>query len=157
MRTLDEITTVVIHCAGTPNSPAGDKWGIADVDTWHEARGWKRDDTFRQGSYRHCGYHKLIHTDGTTHLGRTLEEEGVHCKGLNGVSVGLCLLGTSQFTRAQWTSLRAEVVILTELLGRPLRVIGHAEHDPENKPGCPGFDVAQWLMGGMAPVPESTL
>ena len=151
VRTLEEITTVVIHCSATPDSPAGDKWGIADVDSWHEARGWERDDTFRQGTYRHCGYHKIVHTDGSTHLGRTLEEEGVHCKGLNEVSVGICLMGTSQFTRAQWTSLRAEVVILTELLGRPLAVVGHRDYSDKE---CPGFNVNLWLVGGMAPLPD---
>ena len=149
MRTLEEITTVVLHCSDTPNS--SDRWGIDDIDDWHASRGFKRDDVFRQGSHRHVGYHKVIHVDGSTHLGRTLEEEGAHCKGLNGCSVGICLMGSTAFSRAAWTSLRAEIVILTEILGRPLAVVGHRDYSDKD---CPGFDTHLFLVGGMAPLPD---
>jgi len=58
---------------------------IQDVHNWHLNNGWAG-----------CGYHYFIKKDGTIQKGRNEEWNGVHTKGKNLESIGICLEGCYQ-------------------------------------------------------------
>lgn len=137
MRPID---TLILHCSATP--PDMDI-GVAEIDTWHKAQGWKR-----------IGYHFVIRRNGTVERGRPLAQVGAHVEGHNRRTIGICLVGgvrdhgrhplvENNFTPAQWAALRALVV---DLLGRfpKAGVIGHRDVEPHK--ACPSFDVRAWLV-----------
>ena len=168
-----EITHIIIHCAATPNGRPHD---IKDIDKWHEERGFGRAATFYQErkqelkqpwnvylinqelmekksgfNPKHCGYHYLIRLDGVVELGRHIGENGAHARGWNHRSVGICMVGTNQFTREQWTVLPIVIRTLKKMaLSRGwgpngVQVIGHRQINPGKT--CPGFDVPAWIEG----------
>jgi len=126
---------IVIHSTGTP--PAMDHVDIKLVDDWHRKRGWLK-----------IGYHYLIKKDGTIETGRNPHEVGAHCKGYNGKSVSICLVGgvdengnpDPYFTAFQWEALFSLTNTLTFMF-RSAKVIGHGELVGSN---CPGFSVKKW-------------
>lgn len=179
LRNLRDIDLVVIHCAATPN---GRWHTAADIDTWHAQRGFRRDPTIAPAwnpKLKAIGYHYVIYTTGAVVTGRALEESGAHAKGHNWRSIGCCLIGTDKFTRAQWDSLRdwltCQATKLAVARGRTLprdvkpgrrtspahamdlfklmdiTVCGHRDL-PDVHKLCPGFSVADWLKGDMAPL-----
>jgi len=149
-RTMAEprrIDLVVVHCS---DSPFGD---AALIDRWHRARGW-----------RGIGYHYVILNgypdresyarrrpkfwlDGVVENGRPLDRIGAHVRGHNRNSVGVCLIGRSQFTQQQFGSL---VGIIDELKKdhHGLEIAGHYELlRPADAPRtCPNIDM-DWLRG----------
>lgn len=178
-RDLRDIDLIVIHCAATPN---GRWHTAADIDTWHAQRGFRRDLSIAPAfnpSLKAIGYHYVIYTTGAVVTGRALEESGAHAKGHNWRSIGCCLIGSDKFAASQWDSLRdwltCQATKLAQVRGRTLprdvkpgcrtspahardlftlmdiTVCGHRDLPGVHKL-CPGFDVADWLAGGMAPL-----
>lgn len=151
------IKSIIIHCAATPNG----KWFTAgDIDKWHKDRGFKRSSEFRQRQapqFAAIGYHFVIYTNGAVAIGRHLDEVGAHAQGFNSKSIGVCLVGTNQFTLEQWSSLRDNVRNLQEHLmlmqgdANPPIVLGHRDLPGVNKE-CPGFSVAAWMGNDMQPL-----
>ena len=149
---MRQIDMIVIHCGATPN---GRHNTVEDIDKWHHANGWQRKAAAMRAfnpRLSSIGYHYVIYTDGTIRTGRSEDEIGAHAAGYNTRSIGVCLLGTDRFTPEQWESL-AEVI---RRIGEGRKVIGHRDI-PGVKKSCPGFDVAQWLAGGMEPLPDHIL
>lgn len=149
---------IVIHCAATPNGAA--QWKIEDIDRWHGARGFLRrpaNVARWRPALEHVGYHAVIEIPGVTRLGRAPDEPGAHAYGLNGSSLGICLVGTDAFLPTQWDCL-AETVRRWQMDYGVDRVIGHyqtrheASKPPERRKACPGFDVGAWLARGMLPL-----
>lgn len=175
-RTIDRI---VIHCAATRNgdslfrtSPGGPGL-VAPVnvlDRMHHQGGFRRSDAWRKRQnpgLTSIGYHFVIYTNGATASGRHLEEVGAHVKGHNANSIGICMIGADQFTRAQWKALAAQVLALLKIYPHA-RVCGHRDLSPDlNGDGtieprewiktCPGFDVKTWMDSGLAPMPGHIL
>ncbi len=164
MRSID---LIVIHCSATPNG----RWTtVEDIDRWHGERGFARDPRligYNQPRLKSIGYHFVIYTTGAVVIGRGLGEAGAHAKGHNLKSIGVCLAGTDKFSLAQWTSLRGNITGLQKQFPAA-RVAGHRDLSPDrNGDGiiepseylkvCPGFDVAQWLAGDMAPLADHLL
>jgi len=126
---------IVIHSTGTP--PAMDHVDIKLVDDWHRKRGWLK-----------IGYHYLIKKDGTIETGRNPHEVGAHCKGYNGKSVSVCLVGgvdengnpDPYFTAFQWEALFSLTNALTFMF-KGAKVVGHGELVGSK---CPGFSVKKW-------------
>lgn len=148
LRKLSEIDMVVIHCADTPNGYL--KYTAKHIDGWHKKRGFKR--CVNRGEYRHIGYHYVINTDGTTEVGRGLDEIGAHASPYNARSVGICMVGLDRFTAEQWDSLRVVVDNLFSVLPGLKRIVGH--RDLVYRRVCPGFDVNTWFYDkGMIPLP----
>ena len=143
---MREINSVVIHCADTPN---GRKFTVKDIESWHK----QRADWGPSPSGKYIGYHYVIYINGEIAGGRSPEEVGVHAKGYNKNSIGICLIGMNKFTQAQWDSLK---YLVESLLGAypDLTVIGHNEVSPKT---CPGFDVQEWLESGMEPNEKNIL
>ncbi|MEG1971301.1 MAG: N-acetylmuramoyl-L-alanine amidase [Burkholderiaceae bacterium] len=168
------IRRLVIHCSATVN---GDdlfrgtpgkrdfRTPLELIDAWHAERGFNRQAAARSlnnPNLRAIGYHFLIYRSGVVVTGRGIDEVGAHAAGANTDSLGICLVGTDQYTREQWHGLKGCVEAL--LKRYPLAVVvGHRDLSPDrNGDGritpneftktCPGFDVSAWLKGGMAPL-----
>lgn len=148
---MRDIRAIVIHCSATPD---GKPFTIADIDRWHRERGWRK-----------VGYHRVIHVDGSVHVGRKLKEIGAHVAGQNSHTVGICMIGTRRFTLAQWGAL-ANLVAELRLLYPAANVQGHRDYSPDlNGDGiiepwefmkeCPGFDVCRMAYRRDAAAPAS--
>lgn len=156
------VDLIVLHCTATPN---GRPHTAADVDRWHAERGFQRRPGWRQRmnpSLAAIGYHFLIWANGALETGRHLDEPGAHAAGYNANSVGVALVGTDRYTKAQWDTLKRNVEALLrhytrEERGEEIapRVVGH--RDLGAKKTCPGFAVADWLQLGMRPREEWVL
>ena len=123
-----KINKIVIHCSDTPN---GRPDTAEDVHKWHKENGWDG-----------IGYHYVICVDGDVQKGRPNYWQGSHVRGHNSDSLGICLMGTDSFSKAQWNSLEGLVWSLTLDLGVGVNVVGHYNLDP--KKTCPNFDVMAW-------------
>jgi hypothetical protein len=173
------IKLIVIHCSASPNgdslfraSPGGPGkiTPVEIIDGWHKDRGFKRDPAWRSRqnpALAAIGYHFVVYTNSAVVTGRHLGEVGAHVQGHNADSIGICLVGTDKFTSAQFGQLRE---LITDLRVRYPKacVCGHRDLSPDkNGDGsvtpdewlktCPGFDVAGWLAGGMAPLNDHLL
>lgn len=164
---MREINLIVVHCSATPNG----RWvSTLDIDQWHAARGFKRQGEWRarqNSQLGAIGYHFAIYTNGAIATGRHLGEIGAHVAGNNRNSIGICVIGTDKFTRAQWSSLAALVDRLRQEFP-DARVTGHRDLSPDlDGDGtiepqewiktCPGFNAAAWLRADMLPRPGHIL
>lgn len=130
------INRIIIHYSNTPET-----WYAArslaekhaEIDRWHrEERGWS-------GGF---GYHRLIDRDGAVMQGRPFERAGAHAVGHNADSIGICYIGNSRPTQAQFVTLERECSDLQARYGIPdSGVIGHRDVGATL---CPGFDVPEW-------------
>ena len=137
MRTIKEI---IIHCSATP---AGRNFTVEDIDRWHHEKGWDG-----------CGYHYVIHLDGSVHVGRAVSKQGAHCVGHNKNSIGICYIGGLQSgsgkpmdtrTEAQKDALRRLVAELRAKYPKAT-VHGHCEFAAK---ACPCFDVKKEFGDGV--------
>lgn len=176
---MRSVNLIVIHCAATANgdslfraSPGGPGLiaPINVLDRMHRQREFQRADTWRQRQnpgLTSIGYHFVVYTNGVIVSGRHLDEVGAHVKGYNANSIGICMIGTDSYSRAQWKGLAANVIALLKTYPNA-RVCGHRDLSPDkDRDGtvephewlkiCPGFSVKSWMDGGMAPLPGHTL
>lgn len=120
---------ITIHCSDTPN---GVYFGSDVIDKIHKARGFKK-----------IGYHVVIEPDGSVEHGRGLNEIGAHVEGHNTGNIGICLIGRSRYTRAQFKSLHYYIHGLMQTYDeiKPWNIYVHNEFDTAIKQGktCPGF------------------
>lgn len=134
---------ITIHCAATPN---GRDFDIKDVDAWHKERGFQRNPawtTKHRPELKHVGYHYVIKLNGEVQQGRETDETGAHVAGQNTNNIGICMIGTDKFIKAQWdalTLLVADLMQFYPIVG----VMGHRDWPNVHKE-CPGFDVATWF------------
>jgi len=127
---------IVIHCSAT--KPSMDI-GAKEIDKWHRQNGWRK-----------IGYHWVVRRDGIVEEGRDLAEAGAHAKGVNSLSVGICMVGgvddagksENNFTDEQWKSLE-DLVWQMKLAYPNAEVLGHRDL-PDVKKDCPCFDVREW-------------
>lgn len=160
---MRDIDTLVIHCSATPDGETlfrGGRTPVEIIDGWHRERGFRRGKLASARSnptLGHIGYHYVIYRNGAIATGRGEDEVGAHARGYNDSSLALCLIGTDRYTLAQWRSLKAWVEAQTQPQGRMAaryphaRVVGHRDL-PGVAKACPGFDVATWRRGDMAPL-----
>ena len=89
---------------------------------------------------------------------------GTRIVGFNAKTIGICMIGTSQYSAAQWKALDNLVAGLQKEYPAA-KVLGHRDLSPDlNGNGviepdewtktCPGFDVKKWLTEG---VPEDSV
>ena len=148
-----DIHKLVIHCADTPNGD--DRFTISRIDEWHCKRGFARSEKARRTSNTPniyaCGYHFVIHIDGTLRIGRETDEKGAHVKKWNSKSLGVCLIGRDKFTPPQWKALGSLIRKLKDKY--PIASIdGHCDLDKRKT--CPGFSVSAWLKNDLVPLPN---
>lgn len=124
------ISKIIVHCSDTPDHL---DIGAQTIHNWHLKPPFNFDG---------IGYHRVIRRDGSIEHGRPEYWTGAHCKGHNTGSLGVCLIGRSQFTPPQMDSLAALIQHWQQHY--PIQTItGHRDYDP--KKTCPNFNVAQWL------------
>ncbi len=143
-QSLKNIDKIIIHCSDST-------WGSADeIRKWHLARGF--DDV---------GYHLIIqngHPQGSTEFseahdgllqpGRPLNVQGAHCRagGGNSNSIGICMIGKTEFTDKQWNTLWEVVnTYRHQFLISNMAIYGHRDLDSHKT--CPNFDVQEWFQG----------
>lgn len=149
---------VVWHCSAT--SPDKDI-GAAQIQVMHKARG-----------FSDIGYGLVIRRDGRCELGEDLKKTAAHVKGLNSVSVGICMVGgvdedgnaENNFTDEQWKAAKHVYEFFT-LLFPDAKHVGHRDLSPdldgdgrvqrhEFLKDCPCYSVSQWIEGGLQPVAD---
>lgn len=140
---------IVIHCAAT--KPDQDI-GADEIDAMHKARGWKG-----------IGYQYVIRRGGLIETGRPIDDVGAHAKGVNKISVGVCLVGgiddngdpDNNFEPQQMRSLQY-IVNFLGVMYPGVEVVGHRDLSPdldgdgvieewEWMKACPCFDVKIWM------------
>lgn len=134
-RSSRPINKIIVHCSATPE---GKDFTVEDIRRWHKQQGWSD-----------IGYHYVIHRDGSIHVGRDVNRQGVHCADNNGNigSIGVCYIGgcardgkTAKDTRtdAQKSALLNLLIDLKKLYPRAI-ILGHRDLDKHGKL-CPSFD-----------------
>jgi N-acetylmuramoyl-L-alanine amidase len=115
---------VILHCSASPNFK---KFTIENIRQWHKARG-----------FYDVGYHYVIELDGAVSEGRKEKSIGAHCKGYNLDSIGICLIGSTEFTEAQISSL---VSLIQDITTRYPNIEINGHYEFTDKKTCPNFDV----------------
>lgn len=127
---------IILHCSATK----GDMDVRAvDIDRWHRQRGWDG-----------IGYHFVITRSGQVQKGRAHALRGIHVRGYNSRSIGICLVGgvdedmqpENNFTQAQFTAMRELVAQLREAYPQA-KIAGHRDFDSSKT--CPCFTVQRYL------------
>ena len=116
----------IIHCSDSPHG-RGDN--AETIHKWHLTNGWDG-----------IGYHYVILEDGTVENGRPEFWKGSHARGFND-SLGVCLIGTTEFTHAQFISLEK---LLLDRGFTSDEVVGH--YDVSAEKTCPNFNVQKFLV-----------
>ena len=124
----NKIITLVVHCSDTPDE---DNISVIDIHNMHIGFGWDG-----------IGYHKVINKNGKIENGRPEYWIGAHAKGINDSSLGVCLIGRSNFTKLQFDSLE-KLLIKWKLFYPNAEIKGHCESVVTSKT-CPNFNVLSW-------------
>ena len=116
---------IVFHTAAFDTSKG--PFNVKICDDWHKQRGWSG-----------CGYNFIITAgtfgdlDGEVQMSSRGEAGiGAHCRGINSVSIGICIAGNGDVER--WTEAqKRSFILLTESLRAKYNVpveniIGHRE------------------------------
>jgi hypothetical protein len=125
---MGKIEKIVLHCSDS-------EWGSAvEIDKWHRLR--KSDDAYWPDS------------DGSFEWGRPLDQDNdiepreieAHAYGINSKSVGICLIGTNDFSEKQLICAKNMINKLLKQWGLGHKdVIGHYEVD--SRKTCPNIDM----------------
>ena len=130
MLKIEEIKFLIIHCSDTSDTH---DIGAKEIHEMHLGFGWDG-----------IGYHKVIKKNGLIENGRPEFWKGAHAKGINDKSLGVCLIGKTEFTKKQFTSLK--LIIKTWKYNYPSAIIlGHYESIKTEKT-CPNFKVQEWCL-----------
>ena len=133
---IKSVDFLVIHCAAS--KPSMDI-GVTEIRQWHIKKG-----------FIDVGYHYVIRRNGVIEKGRPETRPGAHVRGINEVSIGICIVGginekgvaENNFTPKQWISLQ-ELVVELKMRYPQAGVIGHRDV-PGVAKDCPSFDVLAW-------------
>ena len=142
MRHIDEI---IIHCTATSPKWMADKSAEevkAEVTRWH----------VEDNKWSDCGYHVLVHRDGSIASARPVTRSGAHCRGRNKSSIGVALVGgrggclddafLDNYTPEQEQALRDVIDNLKTEFPSIEMISGHSDY--ANK-ACPCFNVKKWV------------
>ena len=127
LKILSNIKYLVIHCSDNEFKLENAK----DIHNLHLNFGWEG-----------IGYHKVIKRDGKIENGRPEYWMGAHVFGHNKNSLGLCLIGTSYFTKKQIISLKIQLIKWKRKYPYA-EILGHRDFK-NTKKTCPNFDVKNW-------------
>lgn len=136
---------VIIHCSASPNGDASyDTERILDLHTALPKADVEWNGSIVKGrGWRDIGYHYIIEVSGHVEKGRKDTEQGAHAHGQNHDSIGICMVGTDQFSKQQWESLR--LVLQRLCLNYQITPDQFFLHREFARKSCPGFDVRTLL------------
>jgi N-acetylmuramoyl-L-alanine amidase len=124
---------ITIHCSATRN---GDNSINAD---------WIRRIHIQERGFKDIGYHLVIKCDGEVERGRPFNMVGAHVESENTGNLGICLIGTDKFSKAQFASLRyyLDGIFLTYNAIPKWGIGCHYEAKSAQRQGktCPNMDV----------------
>ena len=80
MPKLNKPKYIVLHTAAHGNKTQNYDTTVKQIDAWHRAKGWNG-----------CGYHYVIRFNGSVEKGRDEKATGAHTRGLNQISIGICV------------------------------------------------------------------
>ena len=123
-----DIKFLVVHCSDTDYNMTA-----FDIHKMHLEFGWDG-----------IGYHKIIQRSGKVENGRPEYWIGAHVKGINNISLGVCLIGKNKFTNNQFNSLEKVLKKWKRTYPRA-EILGHCNTKNTNKT-CPNFDVLSWAQ-----------
>lgn len=131
----ENIKFLVVHCSDSADE---EEQTARDIHAMHLGFGWHG-----------IGYHRLINRNGEIEHGRPDYWIGAHVYGHNEESLGVCLVGRTNFTDAQFISL--EKVLRTWSAQYPkAKVVGHRDFETTDKT-CPNFDAGAWWQSRNIP------
>ena len=124
-RDLSEVDLIVMHHSASPM----DRTTIFNIHEWHLQRGWLG-----------CGYHYVIHLDGTIFQGRPVDTVGAHVRSYNDISVGICVVGNFEFEHPTTYQQEATGKLLAYLVNKVLRgnSVAIKRHKDLGATLCPG-------------------
>ena len=114
----------------THTAASGKHHTAKDVNQWHFDR-WGGYAKSRRTEAPYAGYHFIIDWDGKLTQCRDLDEEGIHCRGQNLSSIGVCFMGhgdyhtPSQEQEETW-------VELYEKVGKGMPVYPHRKYSTKS-------------------------
>jgi N-acetylmuramoyl-L-alanine amidase len=145
---VSKINNIFLHCS---DSAFGE---VRVIEKWHKARGWKA-----------IGYHYVVlngrpfkdvryfdFLDGQIQPGHALNDDpifadseyGAHVAGRNSSSLGICLIGTCEFTNAQLLAAREVIFKLMHRFELKVpNVLGHYEDEHATKT-CPNIPMGHF-------------
>lgn len=135
-----KVEKVTIHCSATPN---GKTISIDAMTKDHIAKG-----------FGGAGYHVVIQPDGTRVHTRGLNQKGAHVKGHNEGNIGICLVGTDKFSKAQFDILHSTLEDMRRCHNwLQWNLFCHHEFDTAKAQGktCPNIDpkrLLYWYLTG---------
>ena len=122
----EKIKYIVIHCSDTDQNDTAE-----DIHKLHLSFKWDG-----------IGYHKVIKKNGKIENGRPEFWKGAHVYGHNHESLGICLIGTSNFSKKQMSSLK-NLILNWKKKYIHAEVVGHYSLT-KSKKTCPNFNVEKW-------------
>ena len=136
---MRQIDLIILHCTASDNPDQDNLASITNLHTGNpdDPIKWGQYDTHGKG-WRAIGYHYIITKDGKVHVGRPIHEAGAHCYGYNAHSIGIAVSGNTEFTAAQFDSLRLLCDDLVLQFGLEAKdILLHTELNPNKS--CPNF------------------
>ena len=124
----NKVKFIIVHCSDTTCTRINN---ASHIHAMHLDFGWDG-----------IGYHKVIGRNGKIENGRPEYWIGAHAYGFNDKSLGVCLIGKSNFTKIQFESLY-RVLKDWKLQYQNVDIIGHRDTENTQKT-CPNFDVRSW-------------
>jgi len=128
----EKVEYIVVHCSDTNDTDTA-----IDIHKLHLSFGWDG-----------IGYHKIINKSGKIEQGRPEYWKGAHAKGFNDKSLGICLIGKSNFTTKQFNSLK-KILLFWKKKYPDVEIIGHRDTNLTKKT-CPNFDVKLWCKKNLS-------
>ena len=124
----EQIKYIVIHCSDTSESDCAE-----DIHRLHLSFGWEG-----------IGYHKIIKQNGRIENGRPEFWVGAHVYGFNNESLGICLIGKTNFNKKQFITLK-KLLLQWKIKYPYAKILGHRDL-VKTKKTCPNFDVKSWCL-----------
>lgn len=141
---MKKIEKIILHCSDS-------EFGTTiTIDGWHRARGWSKigyAGVILNGWVKSDFYDMA--SDGAWEWGRAVDsdqwlepdEVGAHALGLNSTTIGVCLIGKHQFTKAQFEEAKYRINAMLHQWGlNSSDVLGHYQVDHAGKT-CPNIDM----------------
>ena len=131
-RNLSDIDLIVLHHSGS----AMDRTTIHSIHRWHLQLGWLG-----------CGYHFVIHGDGSVFQGRPVDAVGSHARGFNGRSIGICVVGNFE---EEYPTLQQQEAVgkLILYLQNKLGDLEIKKHNQVAATLCPGRNFSYFVPQG---------